>query len=312
MRLFGLVAQGFGLLAAVTAVAGAAEVYTVVDLTGKADGSKKMAPLPTQVSVLACSGLYNRKVETDGGGTGTAEYPAVSVDPFSIATPIPEFLESCLKKTPSTRSGMAESAGAGASSVAKGYIRYNASAQKAAFPSIITVAGVLDAIPLEDGNPAIAASGAPMLLDALQVYAGMSEHDAVQYTYNNYRNGTTTMSKMNPGYADQSKKPFDPPLTGNPNPGLVDFIVKERLFNFYLNLGCVPGTKDHVLEAMMAKEGPWPKPIRVYGYDNTIPVAGDLFEAETDCNREHNMGQVASDGLNNLAFYSRKPAVTTP
>ena len=43
---------------------------------------------------------------------------------------------------------------------------------------------------------------------------------------------------------------------------------------------------------MMAKEGPWPKPIRVYGYDNTIPVAGDLFEAETDCNREHNMGQV--------------------
>ena len=64
---------------------------------------------------------------------------------------------------------MAESAGAGASSVAKGYIRYNASAQKAAFPSIITVAGVLDAIPLEDGNPAIAASGAPMLLDALQV-----------------------------------------------------------------------------------------------------------------------------------------------
>ena len=41
------------------------------------DGSKKMAPLPTQVSVLACSGLYNRKVETDGGGTGTAEYPAV-------------------------------------------------------------------------------------------------------------------------------------------------------------------------------------------------------------------------------------------
>lgn len=67
------------------------------------------------------------------------------------------------------RSRTAESAGAGASSVAKGYIRYNASAQKAAFPSIITVAGVLDAIPLEDGNPAIAASGAPMLLDALQV-----------------------------------------------------------------------------------------------------------------------------------------------
>lgn len=36
MRLLGPVAQGFGLLAAVTAVAGAAEVYKVVDLTGKA------------------------------------------------------------------------------------------------------------------------------------------------------------------------------------------------------------------------------------------------------------------------------------
>lgn len=36
MRLLGPVAQCFGLLAAVTAVAGAAEVYKVVDLTGKA------------------------------------------------------------------------------------------------------------------------------------------------------------------------------------------------------------------------------------------------------------------------------------
>ncbi len=51
---------------------------------------------------------------------------------------------------------------------------------------------------------------------------------------------------------------------------------------------------------------PWPRPIAVYGYDDTFPVAGDLFEAETTCVKEHNMGQVASTGVNNLSFFSRK------
>ena len=51
----------------------------------------------------------------------------------------------------------------------------------------------------------------------------------------------------------------------------------------------------------------------VYGYDDSFPIAGgDTFEAETDCNKEHNMGQVASDGLNNLGFFARKPPVTEP
>ena len=55
----------------------------------------------------------------------------------------------------------------------------------------------------------------------------------------------------------------------------------------------------------IATENPWPRPLVVYGYDDTIAVAGDLFEAETDCVREHNMGQVASNGARNLV--SRSP-----
>lgn len=41
-------------------------------------------------------------------------------------------------------------------------------------------------------------------------------------------------------------------------------------------------------------------------------LAGDIYEAETNCVSQHNMGQIASDGVNNLAFYSRKPPITTP
>jgi hypothetical protein len=37
-----------------------------------------------------------------------------------------------------------------------------------------------------------------------------------------------------------------------------------------------------------------------------------LFEAETNCVKEHNMGQIASNGVNNLAYFSRKPAIETP
>eukprot|EP00658_Telonema_sp_P-2_P022878 TRINITY_DN19164_c0_g1_i7.p1 TRINITY_DN19164_c0_g1~~TRINITY_DN19164_c0_g1_i7.p1 ORF type:complete len:353 (-),score=68.75 TRINITY_DN19164_c0_g1_i7:426-1484(-) len=49
------------------------------------------------------------------------------------------------------------------------------------------------------------------------------------------------------------------------------------------------------------------------GYNNAHPVfGGDLFEAETGCTKQHNMGQVATDGVNNLAFWSRLPPISTP
>jgi hypothetical protein len=54
----------------------------------------------------------------------------------------------------------------------------------------------------------------------------------------------------------------------------------------------------------------WPEPVRVWGYDDTFPLAGDLYEAETNCVKQHNLGQIASNGLSNMAFFSRKPPVT--
>ena len=41
----------------------------------------------------------------------------------------------------------------------------------------------------------------------------------------------------------------------------------------------------------------WEKPIAVFGYNDAIDLFGGwLFEAETNCIEEHNMGQVASSG----------------
>ena len=102
-------------------------------------------------------------------------------------------------------------------------------------------------------------------------------------------------------------------LCSVPDLSLTDYIVSARLFNFYLVNGCIPGTEEHAFVARMAASNPWPSPIPVYGYDDTWPLfGGDLFEAETTCFPSHNAGQVATTGVNNLAFFSRAPAVTLP
>ena len=81
--------------------------------------------------------------------------------------------------------------------------------------------------------------------------------------------------------------------------GLADFLVKERIFTFFLYSGCVPFTSAHSLMRRMMSdtETLWKKPIEVYGYNDAIDLFGGwLFEAETNCIEEHNMGQVASSG----------------
>lgn len=54
------------------------------------------------------------------------------------------------------------------------------------------------------------------------------------------------------------------------------------------------------------------RPIPVWGYNDAYPVAGDIFEAETGCNTEHNMGQIASSGVSDFSYFSRKKPITTP
>jgi hypothetical protein len=72
-------------------------------------------------------------------------------------------------------------------------------------------------------------------------------------------------------------------LDGTPNPKLIDFIVKEKLFCFYFIDGCIRGSEEYLFwDEMVEDESTlWLKPIPVYGYNDAFPVAGDIFEAET-------------------------------
>ena len=204
-------------------------------------------------------------------------------------TPVATFLEACL------------------GSVARGYILFNCTAQQLLLPNIIALAGVLDAVPLE--SPPMTPS--TLRLDARAALAGFSSLDATQWVYDRFVNQTTSMAKLNPGFDVHGPHKLNPPLTKPPHVKLTDYIVKERLFSFWLEDGCIPLTEEHALMTTMVAHNPWPQPIVVYGYDDTLALAGDLFEAETDCVAQHNLGQVASL-VNNLAFWSTTPAITTP
>jgi len=174
---------------------------------------------------------------------------------------------------------------------------------------------VLDAVPLDVSINATHVDATVLVLDLLTVFpAGTTPYDATEYVYNKHVNMTTGLVKMNPGYESQTgKKILDPKINHPPATGLVDYIVKERLFNLYLPDGCIPLTHEHALMKKIAENNPWPKPIAVMGYDNTVVFAGgDFFEAETSCVKEVAMGQIASAGTINLAYFSRKPALTTP
>ena len=191
-----------------------------------------------------------------------------------------------------------------------GYIRFNATAQQQVVPNIVTLAAVLDAIPLQDGDPL--AAQLQKVFDAVEDFRGFSAMRATEYMHTRHVNQTAGMTLMNPGLDVHGPNKTDPLLDKSLDPGLIDYIVKERLFNFFMFDMCRVGTDEHRLMERIATDNPWPRPIAVMGYDDTWALAGDIYEAETNCVKEHNMGQIASDGVNNLAFYSRQPPVTKP
>ena len=182
------------------------------------------------------------------------------------------------------------------SSLAKGYVAYNATAQQALIPSVITVASALDAVPLE-APPASA--NLTCLADLVRLFDGYEPVDAATYAFDTYGNQTTSLAKVNPGWRGMSGKGnLHPQLTGAPDFKLFDYIVKARLFAMFLVDACIPLTKEHALMTRMAAANVWPRPIVVYGYDDTWALfGGDFFEAETLCVAKHNMGQVAANLL---------------
>jgi len=262
----------------------------------------RAAPPATVLAAQVCVGLLNR-------GAGPPAYTLMRPEDFtwlrivepSLPSPppltaLPDFFSACFSGAAAART-----------------IRYSFAAQQALVPNLLTLAALLDAVPLEDGSPFAPAAPA-LAYDALAGWAGFSPLNATAFMFAHPRfNATTSMAKMNPGW-DVHGHPLDPnpPLSFLPDLSLADWIVQQRLFNFFLVQGCIPGTPDRALVDALSLANPWPRPIAVWGYDDTFPVAGDLFEAETTCFGDHGAGQIATVGVNNLAYFSRAPPVASP
>lgn len=165
-------------------------------------------------------------------------------------------------------------------------------------PNVLTVGSILEAIPLQDGDPIfdhVNPKSLTMVFDALThpSFSANSEHDATEYVYDTYAKNTTSLAKINPGYSNSSFIPtpgandYGPPLMHDMDISLVDFIFSHKLFAYFLYYGCVkwwnPGhaKNSHKLVTRMSEDragGTWPNPVPVYGYDDSWSVfGGDVF-----------------------------------
>jgi hypothetical protein len=184
--------------------------------------------ITTQVAVGVCSGLFNRDTSVSG-----SVYLLYTQDDLSWLsdidgitnpeiTPTQDFLSLCL-----------------ASPAVNGYLRYDYSEQQRIVPNIITMAAMVNAIPLEDGNSHIT-TDTPLVFDALKEFAGFNELNATQYMYDGYVAETPTICFVNPGYELDFR--INPPLTGDISSKNIDHVVSKKLFGFYFPQGCIRGT----------------------------------------------------------------------
>ncbi|GMH53917.1 hypothetical protein TrRE_jg1496, partial [Triparma retinervis] len=140
-------------------------------------------------------------------------------------------------------------------------------------------------------------------------WAGFTPAQSVTYVLDNYSSTfiPDKLCKTNPGYKyTDSHHPLNYTLSSSIEYSIIDYAVSNNIFNFFLPLGCVPFTTDHSVHERVVKtfssSSAASLPITVYGYDNTVPIfGGDTYEAETNCVKEHNMGQVASH-IPNVGF----------
>ena len=196
------------------------------------------------LTVQVCTGLYNR--ESNFGGVYTfmdqtdrdwlLDIEGVT-DPE--VTDITVFINKCL-------------------STYNGYILYDYKTQQALIPNLITFASINNVTLLDVGSVSTYdSSSSTVLFDASVEWLDFNPLMSSKYVYN-YVNDTTTLSWMNPGY-DNFANPSDPPLTQDPKLGLTDYIVKERIFNIYINDACIPNTPEYEFMSMMVNNNPWPR-----------------------------------------------------
>ena len=222
----------------------------------------EVSDFPLVLAAQVCAGLMNMNETVAGQAYSVWDQEDLDwlLEIENISEPIFNPLEDILSKCLST--------------VAKGrYIHYSYEKQKEIFPNIVTLPGILNAVPLIDSNetrPLL--QNATMVFDAEKEFEGFSAYNATLYMFEHFASQTTTMSKLSPGYKFWKKHSNrKPKLTGQMDLRSVDYITKARLFNFYLLNGCIPCTKDHsLMETMTQHNHPntsqWPQPIVVMGF----------------------------------------------
>jgi hypothetical protein len=263
------------------------------------NGLKTNPKESTKIAVSVCSGLFNRNPAIAGASYTLERREDIGWlelsfgKTYTVMKP-KEFIAKCID-----------------SGLVKGYINYDYQTQTQIVPMIITMAGVLDALPLESSQRQNGTL--PLTFDSLKEFNNFTAYDATKYVFEKFGRKTTALSKMNPGLHAPANQPWKPEMTRPAALGLTDYIVKARLFNFFMWFSCTPTTKEHELMEIMTKSKIWAEPIRVYGYDNSWEVfGGSIYEAETTCVSSHNMGQIATENVNNLSFFSRNGPITTP
>jgi len=261
---------------------GQADAFTVVDI---APGT---APA-VQLAVQACAGLYNAR---RGGSvyTRSQERDARWLDELDLqpatVTDAGHFLETCVAEFPAC-------------------VRYAYADQQRLLPSILTVGAVLEAVPL-DVEMDVACD--EVAFDAIAEFAERNTpYLATKQVYETYVDETTGLAMLNPGYDASDPRVWDPAITRDMDPSMVDFVFSEKLFVIFLINGCIEPTAEHALLSEMAARNPWPKPIGVYGYNNSwMLFGGYVFEAQTLCVPSRNMGAIPTRRANNLSFFSSR------
>lgn len=264
-----------------------ASEFTVVELDGGAHPTFRMA-------VRACAGLINARVggsvyvKKDGDD---AEWLEELTLPPSETVDAASFLQSCLAELPAC-------------------VRYSYADQQRLLPNILTVAAVLEAVPLDD------AMDTPCDRPVFDATIELADHDtpylATKYAFENFVAGTTGLAMLNPGYDTNDPNHADPALNAQPRTSMVDFVFSEKLFVVFLINACGDPSPENEILSAVVNAGHWETPVGVYGYNNSWLVGGYLWEAQTTCLESRNMGAIPTE-TGNLSFFStRRPPIAEP
>jgi hypothetical protein len=241
-----------------------------------------------KIAVQACAGLCNRKrggsVFTHMDDKDLQWVKELGLQPDKTLT-ADEFLAACMAEYPRC-------------------VQYSYDRQQSLLPNILTVGAVLEAVPIaEEMN----IRWGKTVFDATAEFRDRdTPYLATKYVYEKYVNETTGLAMLNPGYKTDNTEVWDPDLSEDMNPSMIDFVFSEKLFVMFLVNGCIKCTSEHDLLNDIVSVSPWPKPIGVYGYaNNWMVLGGYLFEAQTLCAASRNMGAIPTE-VNNLSFFSTR------